>query len=194
MPWIFPWIKPNIEMARKLFIAAGHSNVKGGDLGASANGYTEGLLTIELRDLIVSELKAIGVNPTIDANSNALAQSIQYFKAFTNPDALLIDIHFNAGTSAASGVEVIVPDDANAYEKSVAQQILTATTKTLGLLSRGLLKESQTPRKKLGWMRLIGNNVLIETCFISNVKDMISYNAHKKELAKSIATVIKNNL
>ena len=41
---------------RKIFISAGHSNKQGTDRGASGNGFIEGELTVELRDLIVSEL------------------------------------------------------------------------------------------------------------------------------------------
>ena len=44
---------------RKIFISAGHSNKSGKDQGAQGNGYIEGQLAVELRNLLVSELKSL---------------------------------------------------------------------------------------------------------------------------------------
>lgn len=181
-------------MARKVFIASGHSNTPGKDNGSTGNGYVEGFLTVEFRDLLVAQLKAIGVVPTTDPASNVLAETIQYFKALTNPNALLVDIHFNAGPSTATGVEVEVPDDSNPYERKVAGEIANEISRTFGIQNRGVKPESETARKRLGWMRLIGNNILIELCFITNYKDMMAYQAYKTTLAKRLALIIKNNL
>ena len=42
---------------RDSIVVAGHTNVKGLDQGASANGYTEGQLAVEFRDLLIKELE-----------------------------------------------------------------------------------------------------------------------------------------
>lgn len=181
-------------MSRKVFISAGHSNVKGSDRGAVGNGYVEGLLTIEFRDLLVNELKNIGINAITDPNKNALAQTLHYFKSLVNINAILIDIHFNAGVSSATGTEVFIPEVSNDYERKLGLELLLDMANVMRIKNRGLKKESASARKRLGWMRLIGNNILLEICFISNSKDMLSYHANKLELAKKMAETIKNNL
>jgi N-acetylmuramoyl-L-alanine amidase len=39
-------------------------------------------------------------------------------------------------------------------------------------------------------MRLKGENILIEMCFITNANDMASYQANKVQLAESLADVL----
>lgn len=43
---------------RTVFISAGHSNQPGRDRGAYGNGYNEGDLTAEFRNLVITELAA----------------------------------------------------------------------------------------------------------------------------------------
>jgi len=81
---------------RTIFLSAGHSdgsNPSIKDRGAADNGFIEGLLTIELRDLIVKELNLLGIKPVTDQNSNALSQTLNFFRNKTTPDSLVIDIH-----------------------------------------------------------------------------------------------------
>ena len=46
---------------RKIFISAVHSNKPGKDQGAAGNGFIEGQLAVELRNLLVSELKSLKI-------------------------------------------------------------------------------------------------------------------------------------
>ena len=50
--------------------------------------------------------------------------------------------------------------------------------------------ESESQHKSLGFMRLKGENILIEMCFITNANDMASYQANKVQLAESLADVL----
>lgn len=172
---------------RTIFISAGHSNVVGKDRGAFGNGYIEGVLTVELRDLIVKELKSLGGKVVVDSNDSILAQTMALFKNKTTKDCILLDIHWNAATPQATGTEVIIPTTPTNFEKELALKLSDIISKTLKIRNRGILTEDRTPRKSLGWMRLIGENILIETCFISNKKDMDNYQQNKIILSKLIA-------
>ena len=88
---------------RKIFIGAGHSNVKGRDRGASGNGYIEGELNVGFRDKLVAELKQLGANITVDKNDSVFWETIKKFKSLTSSDSIVVDIHFNAATPAATG-------------------------------------------------------------------------------------------
>lgn len=178
---------------RKIFIGAGHSNKVGKDRGAAGNGYIEGELAVEFRDLIVSELKEIGITPIIDENQNILSETITKFKNITSPNSIVLDIHWNAATPKATGTEVLIPKEFTTFEKTLAEKIALTVSETLGIVKRGnngVRTEAESHHGRLGWMRLNGENILLEVCFISNESDMIKYQKNKKILALNIAKIL----
>ena len=177
-------------MNRKIIISAGHG---GNDPGAVANGYTERDLAIEFRELLVKELLLLGVKPLIDDNKNALKQTLAWLTGKYSSKDILLDIHWNAASSKARGTEVIVPDNASIFENNFAKNILNVFVSN-GFVNRGVKPESQTARKRLGWMRPPAENILIEVAFITNILDMNLYQNLKYKLAKELAFVIYKSL
>jgi N-acetylmuramoyl-L-alanine amidase len=182
---------------RKIFISAGHSNKPGKDQGAAGNGFIEGQLAVELRNLLVSELKSLGITPVGDADSNVLKDSITFFKNLTAKDSIVLDIHWNAGPPSATGVEVLIPSENSPVEKNLAKDLADEISKTLSIPLRGahaglagVKTESDSHHGRLGWMRLTGENVLLEMCFISSKSDMESYQKNKIVVAKNIAKIL----
>ena len=177
-------------MNRKIIISAGHG---GNDPGAVANGYTERDLAIEFRELLVKELLLLGVKPLIDDNKNALKQTLAWLVGKYSSKDILLDIHWNAASSKARGTEVIVPDNASIFENNFAKNILNVFVSN-GFVNRGVKPESQTARKRLGWMRPPAENILIEMGFITNLLDINLYQNLKYKLAKELALVIYKSL
>lgn len=175
-------------MARKIFVIAGHGGV---DSGAVASVFKESELAIEFRNLIISELGKLGIKGITDSDGNALAQTLKWIKSLLSSTSIALDIHWNAASNPnVKGSEVIVPENASRFETSIAEALLKVFT-DIGFKNRGVKSELLTARKRLGWMRPVAENVLIETCFITNSQDMILFANSKNILAKRIALVLK---
>jgi N-acetylmuramoyl-L-alanine amidase len=170
-----------------IFLLAGHG---GGDSGAvGVNGRTESAETIKLRDKIKAHLQSLGAQFKTDDDRDGLATVLN--KLQTGSGSVVLDIHFNASSNAtATGVEVLVGDDAQGNDLALAMDVLDVMIKYTGLKSRGVKKESQTPRKRLGVMREHGSVCLLEVCFISNASDMKKYDNVVSEIARELSSVL----
>lgn len=186
---------------RRIFLSAGHSNVKGKDRGATSldGKHIEGELTVKLRDLIFSYLKEHhGIRASVDPNDSILSQTINTFKHYTTPRCIVCDIHFNANKlPEPNGVETIIPTKYSKFELQLAHQISIAISAKTGFQLRdavegfkGVKPEERTGRGRLAWMSLVGENILIEVCFITNPKEMEIYFLQEKQIAKAIADVL----
>ena len=173
---------------KTLIIGAGHG---GSDPGASGNGYVESILAIESRNMLVADLQKLGVNPLVDPDSNALAESLAFFKPFFKPGSVNIDIHWNASDNpSATGTEVLISTTATPFEKQLGGKIAETIATTLGIKNRGLKTELDSARKYLAWMHQPGRNFIIEMCFISNKADMDKYQGKKHELSVKMADIL----
>lgn len=181
---------------RKIFISAGHSNKEGRDRGASGNGFIEGVLTVELRDLVCNELKKLGVTPIIDSNDSILSQTIAFFKNLVASESILLEVHWNASENTqAKGTETLIPKSFTTFERELAEALSKNVSDVLNIPLRGnlgVITEAESARGTLGWMRLNGENVLMEICFITNKDEMEKYQLNKVRLAREIAkTLVK---
>jgi N-acetylmuramoyl-L-alanine amidase len=182
---------------RKIFISAGHSNRSGRDRGASGNGFIEGDLTVEFRNLLVSELKKLGVKAIVDKDDSISSQTLNFFRNLTTNTCIVLDIHWNAANATATGTETLIPSQNTDFERRLAAKLSEVVANRLKIPLRGrhagfsgVKTEAESHHGRLGWMRLTGENVLMEICFISNPNDMRSYQENKVQLASDIANVL----
>lgn len=180
-----------------IFISAGHSNRQGRDRGASGNGFIEGVEMAELRKSIIKELENLGSKVYFDKDDSILADTLKEFKPKTKKGDILLDLHMNAATPKATGVETLVPDPPTPEERKLAEQLSKTVSEILNIPLRGIKgvkTEAESQHKRLGFMRLEGTTVLLEVCFISNPNDMKSYREKRFILAKELAKVLHNSL
>lgn len=179
-------------MMKKIYLSAGHSAVLGigRDNGAAGNGYVEGVEADIFRDLVVKELRLLTSNVITDGDNTILADTLKEFKKTADQNSILVEFHFNAASPQATGTEVLVPNNPSQLEKSIASAIANEMATTIGIKNRGVKTESESARGSLGWMKIPGENILPEICFISNKTDMEKYQANKSKLAKNIANIL----
>ena len=174
-----------------VFISAGH-NPKGIkiDPGAVGNGFREADLTVEFRDMVISELKKLNLPKVIcDNDSERLSEYLNRIK--TGLGSVVLEFHFDAASSpAASGTSSIVGNDADRLDKAFAKELVDKTAAVLMIKNRGVISEGQSHRGTLALMREQGTVSLLEICFITNKNDLAMYNKYKYVLAKEIAKII----
>ncbi len=171
----------------ELWADAGH-HLK--DPGASYNGRTEFEEMRCFRTLVVEEYKRIGgeVYQDEDSETNSQFQN----RMNTNRGSVVVSFHLNASVNSQSnGSECIISDKASANSKAMAVELLDVTCSILETRRRRILKESETPRKRLGILNKPGMAVLVEIAFITSVEDMAKFDKHKAALAKAYAGIIK---
>jgi N-acetylmuramoyl-L-alanine amidase len=185
--------------ARDIYISAGHTNVAGRDRGAAANGHIEGVLAADLRRDIVSGLRSRGVTVHADSDDSILAETLRWARNLTTNRCIVIDLHWNSASPTATGTETLVPSDASFFEIMLAQSFSQTVSDTLGLRLRGgfggmngVRSELESHHGRLGFMRLTGENILPEICFISNPNDMGRFNSNRSELVNNIVTMLDN--
>lgn len=178
-------------MTRRIAISAGHSNVPGQDRGAIGNGLIEGVEAVKIRDRVKYYLERVGSKASVDPDSSVTWRTVALFKKYFSDRDIVVDIHLNAaGSEKATGCEVIVPVKYSAFERALADELCTAISVNLKIRNRGVKTEAQTPRKKLLWMTIPSENILIECFFITNPDDVASYTLYFDNMCAAIAGVL----
>jgi N-acetylmuramoyl-L-alanine amidase len=174
-----------------IFLTAGHHKR---DAGATYNGRREADETIRLRNAIAGKLIEKKIKIWMDNDDWDLNRTITEISELSKPQDIICDLHFNAGSAAATGCEVFVADNATADETNLATTLVNNIASILAIKNRGVKKERDSQHKRLGMMRPAGRNVLIEVCFISNTHDMQQYDVFFGHLAEKIAEVLANSV
>lgn len=176
-----------------LYISSGHNPLRSTDgkidFGASGCGFKEADLTIIQRNLVCKELDLQGIKYVTDKDNETLAQYLK--RIITTPNDVVLEFHFNAFNSKASGVETIVSDNATNKSLQFAKELNDVTAFILGLPNRSVKRESQSARGKLGIMRENATTALIELCFIDNCNDVKKWELNKEILAIEYVKIIK---
>jgi len=174
-----------------IYVFAGHVADKTDpdyDPGASANGFVEADLSATLRNKVANLLKAAGAKVTVDSDGDSLKAVLA--KTDSSEKDVIFDIHWNAGVAGATGTEVFIPDRHTDFEKKFAKKIVDSIGAIMGLKVRGVKTEAQSARKRLGVMRPLGINMLVEICFLTNKSDMEKYLNNIDIVAKAISNVL----
>lgn len=172
--------------SNKSYSSAGHHNRDSGAIGI--NGRKENVETMHFRNLVNDKLRNLGKTVIQDDDNETLGQYLG--RVSSEAGDVVVEPHFNAFNGKATGVEVLVPNNANERSRAMAQELVNGMAKIMGIANRGVKTESQSARGRLALMRKKGAVSLIEICFIDNALDMAAYDSNKVNLACFVASVI----
>ena len=187
---------------RQLFLLAGHEVVNGKGTGAHSQLGDEAVEALKLRNAIAERLNTKhGIKAITDVPTSTLKVVVAWLRGLIKQDDVMIDLHFNAGSVTATGVEVLVPADYTLKEFSLASSLAEAVASTLNIRKRtgklgvdkaGVKTESESQHSKLAVLGGlgIGINDLVEVCFITSPPDMQSYRANYTQLVEKMTDVI----
>lgn len=179
------------------FISAGHCNVPGPNYDPGAvgvNNRKEADETVRVRNRVIEILKEKGVDDIItDLDTESLREYLHRIKP--GNASFVCEFHFNASADEKStGIEVIIGQDGDRFDKMAAADFASNTASVLGLKLRnknGVIDEGMSHRGRLGLMREQGIVILIEICFITNAGDMANYDRNFERLCQTYATLIE---
>lgn len=156
-----------------IILTAGHHAT---DSGATSLIWgNENINTQLLRNTILFYLKRADVDVFYDLDTWTLSQVIQRAKiaARGRENVLALDIHFNSfHTHQANGTEIIIDDHASDLTESIARELLDISVDVFKLKDRGIKRERQTARKRLGFLDITEHSFVDEVAFLSNDDDM----------------------
>jgi N-acetylmuramoyl-L-alanine amidase len=171
-------------LKRPFTVTAGHSDQ---DPGAIHFGFKEEELMQELRDIVALKLRQKGHQVVTDG-ARGFNESLTKAIRLIVGSSAAIELHTNGHTNgSATGVEVIaLPKD-----KLLAQSLAKGIGDVLGIPlrgDRGWIDQSQSHRGKLGFVS--NGGLVVETFFLSNVRDLAVYQTKKWLVAQAIADVL----
>lgn len=171
----------------KVYPSGGHHQ---NDLGAVGNGRTEFKMMSDFRNKVTKELDKRNHPYDTDKDWENNTQYQNRLKPSTGD--VVIDFHMNSFSPTSTGVEVIISDNAGKDSKALAEELVNGYSKIMWITNRGVKKESQTPRKKLGILNKKGTAVLVEFAFISNINDVKAFESNEDALVKfTVDCIIK---
>ena len=173
----------------KVVITAGHSNT---DPGAVNGNITEAEITTDMRNIVAYCLKDLDIEAVTDGRGNdnqTLRQAIKLIKQ----GEVAIEFHCNAfHLPSAGGVEAL----AQPKDKVICQKLCEAVSDVMGIPVRGpadgFKPENSGQHSRLGSVREGG--IILELFFISNPKELATYQAKKWLIAREIADVIAEHV
>lgn len=170
----------------RIFISAGH--YRGAPGTTTVLGTKEVDEMIPIRDLLLRELQARGVEFLSVPDDIDLGPTIQWINQRSRSGDVAIELHGNSDGSSARGAEsfYIV---GNSQRKADAQLIVNALVQAVpGLGNRGAKPDTQSNPGRLAFCRDVRiPSVLVELCFLTNREDIDLLRDRRDQFARGLA-------
>lgn len=168
--------------AHTVMISAGHDERRPGIV---ANGYRESDIVLDFRDLVSTELVALGIRHLLDGDKGENLPLADATDIASRCD-IAIEFHANGGGPGATGVETL----SHREDFALGQRLCSATAEVLSIPNRGSKPENAGQHHRLAFVS-DGSGIIHELFFLSSEGDLDAYLLHQRALAHRVAGVIE---
>lgn len=175
---------------RSVFLSAGHSLKDPGAVGSMVNAggrvvpLKEADVAVEMRNIVSFYLGQMKVPHTVDGAGTAnlpLGDAVKLARRAQIP----VEFHCNAAASAkANGVETL----SDGGDMALGAKLCAAIAGVMRTSNRGAKPEASGHHARLAFVQAGG--IIVELFFISNPREVATYQAKKWLIGKAIAEVL----
>ncbi|MGG6240006.1 hormogonium tapered terminus morphoprotein TftA [Nodosilinea sp. AN01ver1] len=175
----------------QIFISAGHGGLENGvvDPGAVLPGTTEAAEMIQIRDLVVAELRSRSFAVLSVPDDLSAAQTLAWINARCRPEDVALEIHAGAFSDPAVRGAAVFYIAKNEVRRTHAELLLLALIRRVPTLpSRGVKPDTESPTGALPFCRNLGcPSLLMEVGYLSNPQDLAIIQRQRRDVALGIA-------
>ena len=166
----------------RIFLSAGHG-------GSNVSGTTEAKEMIQLRDLVVTELRSRGFEVLAVPDELDATQTIAWINDRSRDRDVALDIHTDAATNPSVRGSTVYYVANNALRKSNAELLLLALVRRVPQLpSRGATPDTATGLGSLGFCRQVAiASLYLNVGFLTNPDDRSLIQSRRRDMAVGIA-------
>lgn len=175
----------------RIFISAGHGGQEDGgtDVGGVVAGTTEAQEMIQIRNLMVPEVRSRGFEILSVPDELSQRQTIDWINARSRSGDIALEIHAEAfSNSSMRGTSVFYIAN-NSQRKQNAELLLLALLRRVPqLVNRGVKPDTATGIGSLTFCRqVVAPSLLMELGFLSNPDDRFLLQNRRREIALGLA-------
>lgn len=175
----------------RIFLSAGHGGQEDDmtDPGAVVAGTTEAQEMIQLRNLIVPEMRSRGFEVFSVPDDLGLRQTIDWINARARSGDIALEIHADAFSNAAVRGSSVFYIANNSQRKQNAEALLLSLLKRVPqLVNRGVKPDTATGVGSLAFCRqVVPPSLLLEIGFLTNADDRVLIQTRRRDIALGIA-------
>ncbi|MGF1569930.1 MAG: N-acetylmuramoyl-L-alanine amidase [Nodosilinea sp.] len=175
----------------QIFISAGHGGYENGvlDPGAVLPNTTEAAEMIQVRDLVVAELRSRGLRVLSVPDDLSAAQTLSWINARCRPEDVALEIQAGAFSDPAVRGAAVFYIAKNDTRRTQAEMVLMALLRRIPQLpSRGVKPDTESPTGSLPFCRALGcPSLLMEIGYLSNSQDLTIIQRQRRDVSLGIA-------
>ena len=175
----------------QIFISAGRGGFEDGvvDPGATLPGTTEAAEMIQIRDLVVAELRSRNLAVLSVPDELSAAQTLAWINARCRPEDVALEIHAGAFSDPSVRGATVFYIAKNDVRRTHAELVLLALIRRVTQLpSRGVKPDTESATGMLAFCRSLGcPSLYMEVGFLSNPQDLAIIQRQRRDVALGIA-------
>ena len=175
----------------QIFISAGHGGFENGvvDPGAVLPNTTEAAEMIQIRDLVVAELRSRQLAVLSVPDDLSATQTLAWINARCRPEDVALEIHAGVFSDPAVRGSAVFYIAKNDTRRTHAEIVLLALLRRIPQVpSRGVKPDTESPTGLLPFCRNLGcPSLLMEVGYLSNPQDLAVIQRQRRDVALGIA-------